>query len=101
MTYSLNPTDPFAEPDEDIKVIVPADRPDTTVHGTRALFVELEPVDGTRWHKEKACAECDQILVVPEGYPIIGQRLFVMCPSRHYSTTITVPEGFALGGEWA
>jgi hypothetical protein len=97
----MDPFDPFADDDDAPLLVVPPDMPDYTgpITGWRAIFVESAPVDATRWRKVKICGDCEQVMVTPDSFPKDGERLFIICPERHYSTTITVPQGYVLGGE--
>lgn len=92
MAYSLNPLDPFAE-DEDSALIVPADRFDGPVVGTPVVFTGKDGEGRTVLH-ERRCSKCGRTMVSPDGSPLGGENLFVMCPRRHESETVRAPEGF-------
>lgn len=93
MAYSLNPLDPFA--DEGDMLIVPEDRFDGPVVGTPVVFIGPDTQrPGRSMFHERRCGRCGRTMVSPEGASLEGERLFVMCPRRHESETITAPEGF-------
>jgi hypothetical protein len=91
MTYSLNPFDPFAD-DEGAVLVVPQDKAEP-VTGPIAMFVKQEAL-GARYLC-RHCDTCKKAMVVPEG-SIMGERVLVMCPSRHESETLDIPEGYNL-----
>lgn len=93
MTYSLNPADPFA--DEGDMLIVPPDRFDGPVVGTPVVFIGPDKErPGFRVFHERRCSACGRTMVSPDGSPLDGESLFVMCPRRHESETVQAPEGF-------
>lgn len=91
MTYSLNPFDPFAD-DEGAVLVVPEDRDDGPVSGTPVVF-KAKSRDGVRFI-ERRCSGCGRVMVIPHGAPLDTARLAVICPRRHESETIDVPDGF-------
>lgn len=91
MTYSLNPHDPFA--DEGDMLIVPEDRFDGPVVGTPVVFIGKDD-EGRKTFHERRCGHCGRCMVSPDGSPLDGENLFVMCPRRHESETVQAPEGF-------
>lgn len=74
-------------------LIVPEDRFDGPVIGTPVVFVGRDG-DGKKVFHERRCATCGRTMVSPDGSPLDGVSLFVMCPRRHESETVRAPEGF-------
>lgn len=89
MAYSLNPHDPFADGEEGL--IIPEDRFDGPVVGMPVVFIGKDD-EGRKVFHERRCGRCGRTMVSPDGAPLDGVNLFVICPRRHESETVQAPE---------
>lgn len=97
MTYSLNPSDPFAD-DEGAVLVVPEDRPEWEtgrVSGIPLVFIGPDTErPGWKMFMERRCGVCGRCMVIPDQHPSNATRYAVVCPRRHESETVDTPEGF-------